>query len=90
MKYDKNWKHGDNKIERLQNNTKLINNAFPIIIATTQEVAKYISAEKELFDYVIFDEASQLLPGQALPSIYRAKKAIIIGDPHQMPRKSQS
>lgn len=24
------------KIERLQNNTKLINNAFPIIIATPQ------------------------------------------------------
>jgi superfamily I DNA and/or RNA helicase len=85
MKYDKNWTLGGTSMERLQNNTKLISNAFPIIIATPQEVAKYISAEKELFDYVIFDEASQLLPGQALPSIYRAKKAIIIGDPHQMP-----
>jgi hypothetical protein len=85
MKYDKNWTQGGTAMERLQNNTKLISDAFPIIIATPQEVAKYISAEKELFDYIIFDEASQLLPGQALPSIYRAKKAIIIGDPHQMP-----
>jgi hypothetical protein len=48
-------------------------------------VSKYISNAKGLFDYVIFDESSQLLPGQALPSIYRSKRAIIIGDPHQMP-----
>jgi len=66
MKHNKNWT-GKNIIEKLRKNTILISGAFPIIIATPQEIAKYISAEKELFDYVIFDEASQLLPGQALP-----------------------
>jgi len=66
-------------------NTNFISSTFPIIIATPKEVARYISDEKELLDYVIFDEASQLLPGQALTSIYRGKKTIIIGDPNQMP-----
>jgi len=79
-KYLKNLKYLD-----WRKNTNLVNSAFPIIIATPKEVAKYISDEKELLDYIIFDEASQLLPGQALTSIYRGKKTIIIGDPNQMP-----
>jgi len=80
-----NWKPGSSVMDRLRNNTKQISAVFPIIIATPKEVAKYLAADKQSFDYVVFDEASQLLPGQALPSIYRAKKAVIIGDPHQMP-----
>jgi len=37
-----------------------------------------------IFDYVIFDEASQIdLPSTA-PALYRAKKAIIVGDPMQL------
>ncbi|MDR3306353.1 MAG: DUF2075 domain-containing protein [Endomicrobium sp.] len=85
VKSDSNWTPGKTPIDSLQQNTKLIINAFPIVIATPKEVAKYILAQKELFDFIIFDEASQLLPGQALPCIYRAKEAIVIGDPHQMP-----
>lgn len=37
------------------------------------------------FDYVIFDEASQILPEDAIPSIVRAKHAIVAGDNHQLP-----
>ncbi len=80
-----NWEPGASTMEKIRNNTKILKEAFPIFIATPKEVAKYISPTKEVFDYVVFDEASQLLPGQALPSIYRAKKAVIVGDPHQMP-----
>lgn len=71
--------------EKFRMNTAKILEAFPIVCATPKEVAKYLAPEPGEFDYVIFDEASQLLPGQALPSIFRAKKAVIIGDPHQMP-----
>ncbi|MCA6070014.1 MAG: hypothetical protein LE180_02710 [Endomicrobium sp.] len=88
IKTDSNWIPGNTPIERLQRNTKLLISAFPIIIATPKEVAKYVLAEKNLFDYVIFDEASQLLPGQALPSIYRSARTIVVGDPHQMPPPS--
>lgn len=76
---------GSSTMEKFRNNTSLIAEAFPIICATPKDVAKYLAPTKALFDYVIFDESSQLLPGQSLPAIYRAKKTVIIGDPHQMP-----
>lgn len=37
-----------------------------------------------IFDYVIFDEASQVDLPSAAPALYRAKKAIIVGDPMQL------
>lgn len=37
-----------------------------------------------VFDYVIFDEASQVDLPSAAPALYRAKKAIIVGDPMQL------
>lgn len=81
-----NWSAAaGSSMDKIRGSTDLIREAYPIIMATPKEVAKYVSSEKALFDYVLFDEASQLLPGQALPSIYRAQKVIIIGDPHQMP-----
>lgn len=80
-----NWRDGASTMEKIRNSTPLLSEVFPIMIATPKDVAKYISPTEELFDYVVFDEASQLLPGQALPSIFRSKKAVIIGDPHQMP-----
>lgn len=36
------------------------------------------------FDYVIIDEASQCDIASALPLLYRAKKAVIVGDPNQL------
>lgn len=75
-------------MKKISANTDLIVGGYPVILATPSEVAKYIAPKKEIFDFVIFDEASQLLPGQAIPSIYRAKKAVIVGDPHQMPPTS--
>lgn len=83
--YGNNWLPAFNTIESFRKNTEMIISAYPVVIATPGEISKFLDAKKELFDYVIFDEASQLLPGQALPAIYRAKKAIIVGDPHQMP-----
>ena len=85
LKLDYNWVPADNSVDRFMLNTKTIINTFPVVIATSNIVSRFILPEKNIFDYVIFDEASQLLPGQALPSIYRAKKAIIVGDQHQMP-----
>ena len=38
-----------------------------------------------IFDLILFDEASQVLVEDAIPSIYRAKKMVVVGDPNQMP-----
>ena len=42
-----------------------------------------------VFDYVIIDEASQCDIASILPLLYRAKRAVIIGDPKQLSHISQ-
>jgi very-short-patch-repair endonuclease len=37
------------------------------------------------FDVVIFDEASQVTPADAVGSLARAERAVVAGDPHQLP-----
>jgi hypothetical protein len=37
------------------------------------------------FDVVVFDEASQILPADAVPSLLRAPQAVIAGDSEQLP-----
>ncbi|HKE66566.1 MAG TPA: AAA domain-containing protein [Micromonosporaceae bacterium] len=39
----------------------------------------------QLFDVVVFDEASQVQPAEALPSMARARAAVIAGDSKQLP-----
>ncbi len=40
---------------------------------------------EQMFDVVVIDEASQMKPEYALGAIARAKQAIIVGDPKQLP-----
>ena len=37
------------------------------------------------FDVVVFDEASQIRPADAVSSLLRGRQAIVAGDPHQLP-----
>ena len=50
--------------------------------------AQYLQAENDLFDIVIFDEASQLPTCKAVGVLAKAKNAVIVGDPNQMPPTS--
>ena len=47
-------------------------------------VSTYLGADIK-FDTVIFDEASQIFPQDAIGAIYRAKQLIVVGDGKQMP-----
>jgi very-short-patch-repair endonuclease len=40
---------------------------------------------KAIFDVVIFDEASQVMPEDSIPSIARGKRTIVAGDQKQLP-----
>ncbi len=51
-------------------------------------VAQYLSPGDINFDLVVMDEASQMRPEDALGAIARADKAIIVGDPKQLPPTS--
>ena len=51
-------------------------------------VAETLPADPDLFDVVIFDEASQIPPAEAIGSIARAHQAVIAGDERQLPPTS--
>jgi very-short-patch-repair endonuclease len=61
----------------------LIKEYFPCIIASLRDYANIIPLEKEIFDLIIIDEASQVSIAQAFPSLIRGKKIIIFGDRNQ-------
>jgi hypothetical protein len=60
-----------------------IQRAFPCIIAGLRDYAEFIPLEREIFDLVVIDEASQVSIAQALPAMIRAKKVLVLGDPNQ-------
>ncbi len=57
---------------------------FPNFATTNQSTANAIPLEREIFDILIIDEASQSDIASALPLIYRSKNVVIIGDPMQL------
>ncbi len=57
----------------------------PVFLMSPLSVSTYLASELEIFDCVIFDEASQIFASDALGSIYRGKQCIVIGDTKQMP-----
>lgn len=58
--------------------------ALKIWSSTLKSLRGTFPLKAGIFDYVIFDEASQIDLPSAAPALYRAKKAIIVGDPMQL------
>ncbi len=52
--------------------------------STLKSLRRSFPLKPGIFDYVIFDEASQIDLPSAVPALYRAKKAIVVGDPKQL------
>ncbi len=57
----------------------------PCLLMSPTTVAQYLKPVANAFDLVIFDEASQMSTAEAIGSIARAKAAVIVGDPKQLP-----
>ena len=51
-------------------------------------VSQFLPPGQIQFDLVVMDEASQIRPEDALGSIARGRRAIIVGDPKQLPPSS--
>ena len=51
-------------------------------------IAQYLPPTQELFDVVIFDEASQITVWDAIGAIARGRQVVVAGDPRQMPPTS--
>jgi superfamily I DNA and/or RNA helicase len=66
----------------------LFTDFFPILLTNPTTVSSLLPLKPNLFDIVLFDEASQLRIEDTVPSLYRAKVKIVSGDQKQMPPSS--
>ncbi len=56
----------------------------PCFLMSPLSVSTFLSADMH-FDVVVFDEASQIFPQDAIGAIYRGSQLIVVGDSKQMP-----
>ncbi len=64
---------------------RLVAAAGACMLMSPAAVARYLPPVANAFDLVIFDEASQMTSAEAAGSIARARAAIVVGDPNQLP-----
>lgn len=57
----------------------------PCFLMSPLSVGTFLSGSSISFDVVVFDEASQIFPQDAIGAIYRGKQLIVVGDSRQMP-----
>jgi very-short-patch-repair endonuclease len=57
----------------------------PCLLMSPMSVSQFISPELMKFDIVLFDEASQIVPEDAVGAIYRGKTIVVAGDNRQLP-----
>ena len=60
----------------------------PIWLMSPLSVSDTLPLEGDLFDVVIFDEASQIPIEEAVPALARAPQVIVVGDEMQLPPTS--
>ena len=57
----------------------------PCLMMSPLAVSTYLDTPELMFDLVIFDEASQVRPHDAICAIYRGQQLVVGGDPRQLP-----
>ena len=57
----------------------------PCMLMSPMSVAQFLEVKKDMFDLVIFDEASQIPTNEAVGAMSRGKSVVIVGDTKQMP-----
>jgi hypothetical protein len=60
----------------------------PCFMMSPLSVVQYLPPGEIEFDLLIFDEASQVRPEEALSAIARSQQIVIVGDPKQLPPTS--
>lgn len=73
--------------ELMDRSRDVIQAIHPCFMMSPLAVSQYLPSDMT-FDYVIFDEASQVMPGDAVNCIYRGAALIAAGDQKQLPPTS--
>jgi len=63
----------------------LLTRLKPCLLMSPLSVAQYLEASHQIFDIVIFDEASQIPVWDAVGAIARGRQLLVAGDPKQLP-----
>ena len=71
--------------ELMQTFHGLITQLMPCVLVSPDSVARFFPAERDLFDVVVFDEASQVRVADAVGAMGRGRSVVVVGDSKQMP-----
>ncbi|OBG23495.1 DNA helicase [Mycolicibacterium celeriflavum] len=72
----------------MENYGELITQILPCTLMSPESVARFFPAKSDIFDIVVFDEASQIRVADAVGAMGRAKSVVVVGDSKQMPPTS--
>lgn len=67
---------------------ELITQIMPCTMMSPDSIARFFPARPDLFDIVVFDEASQIRVADAIGAMGRSRSVVIVGDSKQMPPTS--
>lgn len=67
---------------------ELIVQLMPCVLVSPDSLARFFPVQHDLFDLVVFDEASQIRVADAIGAIGRAHSVVVVGDSKQMPPTS--
>lgn len=65
-----------------------IQSVKPVFMMSPLSIAQFVPPQSLNFDLVVFDEASQVRPAEALGAIVRGDQTIVVGDSRQLPPTS--
>ena len=57
---------------------------FPCFLLSPENVSTILPLKRNMFDVVLFDEASQVFIENTIPTIYRGKRIVVAGDAKQL------
>ncbi len=60
----------------------------PCLLMSPISVSQFLTPQLAQFDLILFDEASQIVPEDAIGAIYRGKTLVVAGDNKQLPPTS--
>lgn len=66
----------------------LITQIAPCVLMSPESVARFFPAKAQMFDIVVFDEASQIRVADAVGAMGRGRAVVVVGDSKQMPPSS--
>ncbi|MDZ4840150.1 MAG: AAA domain-containing protein, partial [Bacteroidota bacterium] len=69
----------------VRENFELFTHIFPVIMTNPVTCSTLFEMKQDIFDLVVFDEASQLNLQDTIPAFLRGKYKIVSGDSQQMP-----